>query len=331
MKSYYNPLVSIIIPNYNSEKYLSQTLDSLYNQTYTNFQVVYVNDGSNDNSEQIIKNYLRTNQDVYLFQKNKGVLRLAETLNYGLSRCDGELVTMFPSDDLWPNYKLADQINYFTDESVVMVHGKMLLIDQFGNHLKIAKQPPKNYFARHNYPINSILPFLLKENFISQPTCLIRKSILVSIGGYLQPENNFAEDYPTHLELAKYGKIIYIDNDKIYAFYRQHENQMTKNHFPKMVESDCELILNFTNTLSGSIKADLNITPDFIANIIKRKKSIIPYMEAKRLISINQYKLSIQQIKFCILKSPLNLKFRLFIFILFKLFNIKISFLNLNK
>ena len=82
MKSYYKPLVSVIIPIYNSEKYLSHTLDSLYNQTYSNFQVVYVNDGSTDSSEQIIKKYLRSNQDIYLFQKNKGVLRLAETLNY---------------------------------------------------------------------------------------------------------------------------------------------------------------------------------------------------------------------------------------------------------
>jgi glycosyltransferase involved in cell wall biosynthesis len=326
MKSYYKPLVSVIIPIYNSEKYLSHTLDSLYNQSYSNFQVVYVNDGSTDSSEQIIKKYLRSNQDIYLFQKNKGVLRLAETLNYGLSKCDGELVTMLPSDDLWPNYKLTDQIDYFTDQSVVMVHGKMLLIDQFGAPLKIAKLPPKNYFARFNYPIGYMLPFLLKENFISQPTCLIRKSVLVSIGGYLQPENNFAEDYPTHLELAKHGKIIYIDNNKIYAFYRQHDSQMTKNHFPKMVESDCELILNYSNSLTNSLKSDLKITPKFIANIIKRKKSIIPYMEAKRLISIKEYKSAFEQVKFCILKSPFNLKFRLFIFIFFKLFNIKISF-----
>jgi glycosyltransferase involved in cell wall biosynthesis len=321
MKSY-NPLVSIIIPIYNSEKFLYDTLKSLYDQSYNNFEVIFVNDGSTDSSVNIINSFLRPDVDMYIYQDNKGVKRLAETLNSGLSFCKGELVTMLPSDDLWPEYRLKNQVPYFLDKDLVMVHGKMLLISENGKSIKLSKIPPSNYFARHNFPFGSILPFLLKENFIAQPTCLIRKEVLVRIGGYLQPNDNFAEDYPTHLELSKYGKIIFIEDNLIYGYYRQHEAQMTKNYFPQMVESDCDLILNFVSSLDIKWKEKFDLDDKFIRKIILHKKSVIPYMEAKRLFSIQDFNSFFPYFIQCLSVSPINLKVRLFIFIFLSWFNL---------
>ena len=117
-------LVSII-PVYNSDKFIRKTLDSLYNQTYKNFEVIVIDDGSTDDSKKIIHEYLRKGHDKYYYQKNKGVKKLCETINHGLKLSKGDLVTMLPSDDYWPNYRLESQIKYFYDSSVVLVHGKM--------------------------------------------------------------------------------------------------------------------------------------------------------------------------------------------------------------
>ena len=309
-------LISIIIPVFNSEKFIEETLLSVYNQSYKNYQIIIIDDGSTDGSKKIIYKYLRKGIDKYFFQKNKGVLKLCETINTGLNLAEGELVTMLPSDDYWPTYRLAKQVKCFQDKDVVLVHGKMSIIDENGKFIKYAKKPPLNFYARHNFPVGSIFKYLLEENFISQPTVLIRRETLIEIGGYLQPEGNYAEDYPTHLELAKKGKFIYID-EPTFAFYRQHSNQMTKTHFPEMVLSDNKLILDFYKSLNPQeIKVSkLNLTS--VENIVKKRKSIINYMESKRFLLNKDYKNSFIQAKIFLLSNSIYfLKFKLIILLL---------------
>ena len=319
-----NFLVSIIIPVYNSEKFIRETLNSLYNQTYKNFEVIVVDDGSTDNSKEIIFEFLREHKDKYYYQKNKGVKKLCETINTGLNLSVGDLVTMLPSDDYWPINRLESQIKYFNDIDVVLVHGKMSLIDEAGNFLKYARRPPKNFFAYYNNPPCSIFTFLLENNFICQPTVLIRSSILKKIGGYLQPEGNYAEDFPTHLELARQGKFVYMEEPNL-AFYRQHSNQMTKNHFPKMVRSDNVHIRNFFNDLSKNEKKISKLNQDDINIILKKRESIIYYMESKRLLMSNNFKESFNNAKkFFKSKGLIKMKFQLIIIIM-------LSFIGLNE
>ena len=295
---------------------------SVYNQSYKNYQIIIIDDGSTDGSKKIIYKYLRKGIDKYFFQKNKGVLKLCETINTGLNLVEGELVTMLPSDDYWPTYRLSKQIKYFQDEDVVLVHGKMSIIDESGKFIKYAKKPPLNFHARHNFPVGSIFKYLLEENFISQPTVLIRKKTLIEIGGYLQPEGNYAEDYPTHLELAKKGKFIYID-EPTFAFYRQHSNQMTKTHFPEMVISDNKLILDFFSSMNDQEKNISELNKNKIDQILNKRKLIINYMESKRFLLNKDYKHSIIQAKiFLFSKSSYKLKLKLVVLLFFGFFRL---------
>lgn len=92
------PKVSIILPVYNSEKYLKECLDSLTNQTYKNIEIICVNDGSIDNSLAILEEYSKLDNRIKVFyQENKGV---AAARNYALSQCCGEYITFMDSDDL---------------------------------------------------------------------------------------------------------------------------------------------------------------------------------------------------------------------------------------
>jgi len=300
MKSNYKPLISIIIPVFNGEKFIQQTLNSLYNQTYNNFEVIIVNDGSTDNTEEIVKKYLRP-KDIYIYQNNQGVLNLCKTINKGLNNANGELVTMLPSDDYWPQNRLERQYMEFIDNDVVLVYGRMAIVDEYGKVIKHAKEPPKNFFARNNHPIGSCIKYLLKENFISQPTVLIRTKSLKQIGGYLQPEGNYAEDYPTHLELSRIGKFKYLEGE-VLAYYRQHSGQMTKNHFEKMVISDNELISNFFNKLTQSEKELTGLNRNHVDQIIQSRLKVIPYMEGKRLLKNKELNAALGNLKSLIRK-----------------------------
>ncbi|MBL4606208.1 MAG: glycosyltransferase family 2 protein, partial [Pseudomonadales bacterium] len=103
------PFVSVIMPVFNHAKYVGRTINSLLAQTYTNWELIVVNDGSTDNTEEVVLSFLDPRIQ-YMTQSNQGVKNLARTINRGLAIAKGELVTMLPSDDLWPTYRLEMQV-----------------------------------------------------------------------------------------------------------------------------------------------------------------------------------------------------------------------------
>jgi glycosyltransferase involved in cell wall biosynthesis len=102
------PLISVLMPVYNAGKYLRQAINGVLNQTFTDFELVIINDGSTDNSEEIIISYY-DNRIVYLKQANQGVAR---TLNNGLKMCKGKYIRRHDADDISEPYMLENQINF---------------------------------------------------------------------------------------------------------------------------------------------------------------------------------------------------------------------------
>jgi glycosyltransferase involved in cell wall biosynthesis len=245
-----NLLVSIIMPMFNSERFVGETIRSLLAQTYDNWELIVIDDGSTDSSAVIVKGF----QDPrirYYFQDNLGVKRLAETMNVGLSKIEGELVTMLPSDDVWPDYRLQSQVHYFDDPGLVLCFGKQHLIDVQGDIIGETKLP-KKMASKINDPVGSALNEMFVWNYIPQPTVLIRAKSLMKIGGYLQPDDLFAEDYPTHMALAFEGRFQYVD--KVLAYYRLHPHQMTRTHYLEMAESDAKYVVSFYDDLTEEQK-----------------------------------------------------------------------------
>ncbi len=262
------PLVSVIMPVYNSEKYVEQSINCVLQQGYKNLELIIVNDGSTDSSLQIIQSIPDPRIKI-ISQANKGVKRLAETINVGLKECAGKYVTMMPSDDLWPLDRIERQIPHMEAEGdVVLCFGKQKLIDPQDKVIGETRAPKYPKKTR-NDPIGSGLYEMFIWNYIPQPTVLIRKSALDAIGGYLQPSGLFAEDYPTHMELAKLGKFKYIE--EYFALYRLHPNQMTRTHYPIMVETDVEFVKNFYNGLSGEVKNNCGWTDETLATAMSKR------------------------------------------------------------
>ena len=246
-----NPLVSLIMPVFNHESFISRSVGSIIDQDYENWELIVIDDGSTDASAKIIKDF-NDPRIFYHFQENRGVQNLAETINKGLGYSKGQLVTMVPSDDSWPSNRLSIQVPLTLPKKIVLSYGCMNLIDE--NDLILGfSSPEKTSKSLDNDPVGSIFEYLLIENFIGEPTVLIKSKELKAIGGYLQPKGMLAEDYPTMLELAKRGEFKFIN--KTLANYRFHGSQMTNIHIVDMTKKDSLFVINFFRELPDNFKA----------------------------------------------------------------------------
>ena len=153
-----NPLVSIVVPVYNVEKYLKKCIESLINQTYSNIEIILVDDGSTDNSGKICDKYADKYFFIYaLHKKNSG---LGLTRNYGLDKSKGEYVTFVDSDDYVEEDLIANLVDpIIKDNSIDSVVGGFTKVDNEGNKLFVKKNTVKLF--RNEQVKNLLFPRML--------------------------------------------------------------------------------------------------------------------------------------------------------------------------
>jgi glycosyltransferase involved in cell wall biosynthesis len=121
MATHSQPLVSVIIPVYNGERFLARALDSILRQDHSPLEIIVVNDGSTDGTAQVIRKYARQVRSVC--QPNAG---LPATQNQGLRMADGDLIAFLDADDLWPEHRLETQVAYLRDNPATdIVRGRI--------------------------------------------------------------------------------------------------------------------------------------------------------------------------------------------------------------
>src|SRR4051812_19112608 len=104
-----NPLVSVLMPVYNAEKHLQEAMESILNQSYTHFEFVIINDGSEDRSASIINSYQDKRIKLIVNQENKGLIY---SLNYGISQCTGKYIVRMDADDISLKERIYEQVQF---------------------------------------------------------------------------------------------------------------------------------------------------------------------------------------------------------------------------
>ncbi|NMA75367.1 MAG: glycosyltransferase [Bacteroidales bacterium] len=169
-----NPLVSVIIPCFNSEKWIIETLDSVRNQSYSNIEIIIVDDGSTDNTRYLVNEYGK--DIIYLYQENKGP---SAARNLGIKNAQGKYVAFLDSDDLWESHKLLEQISFLEKNSdVALVFSNVKVIDEGGNYL---------YTHYNQVPTEKrelITAFFMGKIGMNTPTIVVRKEAVDSVGGF---------------------------------------------------------------------------------------------------------------------------------------------------
>jgi len=121
-----HPLVSIISPVYNHEKYITDCIESVRNQTYTDWEMIIINDGSTDNTIKVIESFLKLEDRIHLLdQENVGIFRLSDTYNRGLQVAKGKYIAILEGDDFWERNKLERQVAIMeSDQSIILAWGQ---------------------------------------------------------------------------------------------------------------------------------------------------------------------------------------------------------------
>ena len=212
------PLVSVITPAYGSEEYIEETIQSVLNQDYLNFEFIIINDGSPDNLEDIVLRHRQGDKRIrYISQKNQG---MCATRNDGADIATGKYLAFLDNDDLWERNNLSVKVQFLeSNENIGLVHSDTEIIDGSSNK--------KNIFLRGKS--GNLLNDLLSWNGTCIPapsSILVRKSVHEKIGGF-DPNLSIAGDKDYFIRVANLYEIGRIES--VTWYYRIHENNYHKN------------------------------------------------------------------------------------------------------
>ena len=257
--------VSIITPTYNHEKFLADCIQSVIDQTYQDWEMIIVDDGSTDGTAKIAQYYVeRDNRIRYFYQDNVGLNNLAITYNRALQESKGELIAILEGDDYWCPNKLELQTEVFkTNGSVIFCWGR---VDEvYEDKTKFGSYPIKYNLEVLPYYNNKSKASIINVVFDEFPiplTWVIRKSVLDEIGGFLQSKEIPTVDRDTLYELSLHGEFKYI-NDTIGA-YRRPIYQATKRLTVQITKGCCSVIQSFYKRLPDEVKANINFDQKYI-------------------------------------------------------------------
>jgi glycosyltransferase involved in cell wall biosynthesis len=232
------PLVSIISPTYNHEKFITDCIHSVLGQTYSNWEMIIIDDGSSDSTYSIACDFAQKDNRIKPYtQKNIGIFRLGESYNFALGKSNGKYVAVLEGDDVWLPDKLQIQVNSLEQKpECVLCWGKAYLssVDLSYNYY-LAPRNEKDISLFYNKPVGAFLKTFIYDTVIPALTLLIRRDALLEIGGFIQKFNLPLVDIPTSLELLLRGEFDYIDQPL--GRWRIYPYQVTKTYTGQMTTS----------------------------------------------------------------------------------------------
>lgn len=225
------PLVSVLMPAYNAEKYIEKAIASIMLQTLKNIELIIIDDSSRDKTWEIVKKYRRKDKRIIAL-RNKKNLKLSKTLNIAIEKSKGYYIARMDADDWSYPDRLEKQYNFLEkNTSVGILGGSMEIIEENGTLIGKRNYPEDDKNIRKN--IFWFSPF-------SHPLIMIRKSLFENVGGY-NPMFNPAEDYELYFRIGKLSKFANLPD--VLLKYRIINKSMTTGS-TRMMESQTIKIRN---------------------------------------------------------------------------------------
>jgi glycosyltransferase involved in cell wall biosynthesis len=209
------PVVSVLMTVFNGEKYIYESINSIIEQTYKNWELLIVNDKSTDSTLKIIKQFKDKRINLINLKKKAG---RTKALNLGLNKCRGEYVAIQDSDDLSAKTRLEKQFYLLSkDKKLALVFSWYKRIDKLGNVKKMYNDNLTDY---------EIKKFLPVKNLICHSSVMYKKLLILKIGGYPK-DFIFSQEYILWLKILIKYKVKLI---KFFLVkYRDHDDQLTNS------------------------------------------------------------------------------------------------------
>ena len=280
-----SPLVSVIIPAYNAEGFIVETLDSVVTQTYRPMEIIVVDDGSTDRTAEIVKDYQqmrkltsrpvsRLSSDstgkpdnlIYIYQQNSGP---SKARNTGIKAAKGDYIAFLDADDLWMDYKLEKQINLFRkDAEIDIVFSDVKITRLSSSGMKELAMFRENKYDReffgHDYIVVDPFMKLLKTNFMLTPAVVAKRSCF-NDDIFFNEERRYVEDWELWLNMALHYKFGYMND--ICVHVKDMGDGLSADKL-KMSLSVIDVIETLINEKKGQIEK-LELKNNFLSKFLK--------------------------------------------------------------
>ena len=245
----YNPLVSVIVPTYNCGEFINETLASILSQSYKNTEIIVVDDGSTDNTSEVVGAIINRDSRIsYIYKANGGQ---PTARNEGLRAVRGELVAFCDSDDIWMPDKLKLQTPYFRDPKIGACYTGMQRFDSLtGETIPYCGKFDKMWRG-------AVTHHLLLDNFVGHSSVVARKTCLDEVGGF-DEAIKMGDDWDMILRLSTCTEFACVEK-KMVRYRMRRAGQITSNPFARK-EWSIKIINNFVARYPHKVSQFLVVT-----------------------------------------------------------------------
>jgi glycosyltransferase involved in cell wall biosynthesis len=275
-----NTLVSVIMNCYNGEKYLLESIQSVLDQTYKNWELIFWDNKSKDNSKKLFRSIKDTRLKYYCSRIN---CSLYKARNLAIKKCKGEFIAFIDVDDKWFKNKLEVQIKKFKNKKIGLVYSNLYLLNDKKKTIKI--------FSQKKLPEGDITSKLLRNYSLSILTTVIRKNLLKKFKLNFDKKYKIIGDFDLFVKLTKKTKVSC--SQEPLAYYRLHDNNLSKKLNNTWVN---ELYYWVKQNQKLFDKKDITYLKQYI-HYLKVKNIILRKNIYKSFISIFNFPIRIYKIK----------------------------------
>jgi glycosyltransferase involved in cell wall biosynthesis len=227
------PKVSVIIPTYNRGKLITRAIESVFKQTYRDFEIIIIDDGSKDETPNVLAPYL--NRIKYIYQENRGI---SAARNQGIRQASGDYIAFLDSDDEWVEDKLAIQVEILdNNKNIGIVHNKLIILNENGE--KVGMKPKKDS-GKNFQELVAVGGDLPTSSVITRKECFDK-------AGLFDEELPTMEDFEMWLRIARSYEV-YEVRDICLAYSYRHQQQITKDTikvYYGLVQMDKKILKTF--------------------------------------------------------------------------------------
>ena len=258
-----NKLISVLMPVYNAELYLFDAIRSVLDQDYKELEFIIVDDGSTDNSVDIIRQFEKEDGRIHLLEKeNSGIV---DTLNYGLQHANGDYVARMDADDICMHHRFSMQLRFMDEYGLDLCGSAMKL---FGGSSRIKKYP-----ETHDELITNLTVY---GKTIPHPTVLMKTEVL----RHHQYSDKFpyAEDFALWLDIA-FGSDYKLGNcPEVLLSYRVHGNQTSKEKKEQQLESTRKATDYFLDKYCGAF-TEQELSANYMLSKSRKKSTYQEFVD----------------------------------------------------
>lgn len=255
------PKISVIVPVYNTEKYIEKCLKSLDSQTMKDFEVVIVNDGSTDNSKKVIKDYMKnSNLDIRYLEKENG--GLASARNYGVEKALGKYISFLDSDD-YLDKNLFSNLEKYMDEDIDLIKFKMKTVDEEGNVIEKLDGPIfEECTGEEGYKK------LCTSDKYMDPACIYLYKREFFVGNNFKYKLRYHEDFGLTSLIIVQAKTFVSTNVVGYNYLQTEESLTRGKDYKKDIDRAKDMLDHYDNMMT-LIDAYYNVS-DETKDLVKR-------------------------------------------------------------